>query len=349
MLVDMSGKQSFFEKYWRAIAWTVCYIFIMWAILRGLFNFNVFSVAHLSRLARVELRGFAGLVFGILILAAVPLYVATTVLTVRNKSVPFHIPLPKCFAPAPEPEPEPAPEPIVTEQEALPELHTGIPAEMRESFMRARKNYGVRQMSVFNRPGGAPVKPNVAAPVVAQQPEFVDDTITKGSSGDISVSGGFMDTGDFPVPTDFDIDVTDTNSDVPVFSDINFDDNEEEANQTADADNSDLQEYLRDTGIETSELGNLIVVNNFAVAVHDDDDFWAPDDVDWFAAGRQKPSPIAELLHAHDENNYVPVFLIERNNIMDFESNVKKWRDDGIIVVMKRAELLDVIKNQTNN
>jgi hypothetical protein len=43
------------------------------------------------------------------------------------------------------------------------------------------------------------------------------------------------------------------------------------------------------------------------------------------------------------------VFLIERNDIMDFESNVQKWRDDGITVVTNRAELLDVVKNQTNN
>ena len=346
----MGSIDKFFEKYWRAIAWTACYVLIVWAVLWGLFNFNLFSVAHLSKLARIELHGFAGLVFGLLILAAVPLYVATTVLTVRNKSVPFHIPLPKCFAPLPEPEPEPAPEPIVTEQEVLPELPHGVPAEMRESFMRARKNYGARQMSVFNRPGGAQIKPNAAiTPPTKPQPDFVDNGVAP--NGDVSVSGGIVDTGDFPVPTDFDIDAVDTNSDVPVFSDINFDDdkNKDVEIQCPDTNDSDLYQFLADAGVESVADGNLIIVNNFAIAVHDDNDFWVPDDIDWFAAGQQKPSPVAELVRARDENKYVPVFLIERNDIMDFESNVQKWRDDGITVVTNRAELLDVVKNQTNN
>ena len=345
----MSAKQNFFEKYWRAIAWTVCYVVIMWVILRGLFNFNMFSALHLSRLAHVELHGFAGLVFGLLILAAVPLYVATTVLTVRNKAIPLKIPVPKCFAPIPAPEPEPAPEPVVVEQEALPELPHGVPAELRESFMRARKNYGTRQMSVFNRPGGGPIKSSAAPLTLESQHEFVDDVVTSNAGDAVSVSGGIVDTGEFPVPTDFDIGAADTNSDVPVFSDINFDDDNENDMQMYDSDDSGLEKYLRDSGFETSEVGNLVVVNNVAIAVHDDDDFWAPDDVNWFAAGRQKPSPIAELLRVRNENSYVPVFLIERNNIMDFELNVKKWRDDGIVVVMNRAELLDLIKNQTNN
>ena len=56
-----------------------------------------------------------------------------------------------------------------------------------------------------------------------------------------------------------------------------------------------------------------------------------------------------ELINARDNNKKTPIFLIEQNNIMDFESNEKKWRDDGIIIVTNRAELIDIIKNQTNN
>ena len=332
----MATGVKFFSKYWRAIAWSVLYIFIMWVILRCLFNFDMFSVAHLVKLANVELHGFAGLVFGILILAAIPLYVATTVLTVRNKSLPIRVPLPNCFNPPPEPVPEPAPEPLVVEQDVLPELHPGIPTEMRESFMRARKNYGMRQMSVFNRPNGAGVDANkfVTENLTALVNEKSDDKIVTESTG-------------LPIPTDFDIDVSDDGSDVPVFSDINFDDDSEIGNPMEV--DSDLQEYLNSSEIKSEFVGDLIITGDFAIAVHDDDDFWAPDDNDWFAPGRQKSSPIAALMRARDNDNKIPVFLIEQNNIMDFETNVKKWRDDGIIIVTSRAELIDVIKKQNKD
>ena len=112
----MSDIKKILTEFWRPIVWTVFYTLVMWAVLFGLFNFDMFSAADLAKLARVELHGFAGLVFGILVLAAIPLYVATTVLTVRNKAVPIKIPLPNCFTP-PEPVPEPEPTPIVVEQE----------------------------------------------------------------------------------------------------------------------------------------------------------------------------------------------------------------------------------------
>lgn len=323
-------NKDFFAKHWHAIVWSFCYVLIMWAILRGLFNFNMFSVAHLSRLSHVELHGFAGLVFGILILAAVPLYIATTVLVVRNKSVPFRIPLPKCFASLPEPAPEPAPSPVVVEQDVLPELPAGVPAEMRESFMRARKNCGVRQMSIFNRPGKSQIKNNTTSAI----------------SGDMNIPESDNNSSAFPVPTDFDIPVGDETSDVPVFSDINFDDDSDESHEPTD---SDLQKYLADAGIQSELSGDLIIANNCAIAVHDDDDFWAPDDANWFAAGRQKTSPIAELVQARDNDKKFPIFLMEQNNIMDFESNAQRWRDDGITIVTDRAELPDIIKNHTTD
>jgi len=332
----MISLNKIFSKYWRAIAWTCGYIVVMWAILRGLFNFNLFSAAHLAKLSRVELHGFPGLVFGILTLAAVPLYIATTVLTMRNKSVPFHIPLPKCFTPPPPPEPEPAPEPVVIEQEVLPELHPGIPLEMRENFMRAQKNYGARQMSVFNRPNGAIITRNdtpTVPPLATATPsvQSIDTNISDTQST-------------FPIPTDFDIDQGDTD-DVPVFSDINFDDDDDDISVTdVETNNSDLQSYLADLGIASEALGNVLISGDFAIAVHNDDDFWVADDMDWFAAGRQKPSPIAELTAIKNENNKTPVFLIERTDIMDFEQNVQKWRDGGIIIVTSRAELVDTIK-----
>ena len=161
----MSDKKKSFANFWRAVAWTGIYVFVMWAILRGLFNFNMFSVAHLTKLLHLQLHGFAGAVFGILVLAAVPLYVATTVLTVRNKEMPVKLPLPKCLTEAkPAPKPEPV-VPVVTARETLPPVRAGVPMEMRETFMRAQKNYGARQMSVFNRPN-APMNSDAPAGAV---------------------------------------------------------------------------------------------------------------------------------------------------------------------------------------
>ncbi|MBQ6736765.1 MAG: hypothetical protein IJQ90_04775 [Alphaproteobacteria bacterium] len=325
----------------RAVAWTVFYVFLMWVILYGLFNFNIFSVAHWVRLRAVELHGFPGLVFGILILAAVPLYVATTVLTMRNKSAPIKIPLPNCLAPVP-PKVEDTPrQPIVTEQETLPELRPGVPPEMRESFMRAKKNYGSRQMSVFNKPMAmrAVDIPNAAptpSPVVAGGEVAVGD-----------VSGGDVSGGAFPVPTDFDVaPLDDTDYGVPVFSDVNFDE-ADDADSDGKSPVDDLCEFLIGAGHNATHTDNdLIAVDNFIIAVHDDDDFWVADDADWFAAGKQKPSPIVALNNACAANGEMhPVLYLGEHNIMDFDELSQKWRADGIEIVTDRDELLKMIQN----
>ena len=332
----------------RAFAWTVFYVFLMWVILYYLFNFNMFLCAHWVRLARVELHGFPGLVFGILILAAVPLYVATTVLTMRNKSVPVKIPLPKCFEPVAKP-PEPAPVPVVTEQEKLPELHPGVPAEMRESFMRARKNYGVRQRSVFNKPMTISAV-GVATDTGVPMPELVASTpVVHNMATEMSNDTSVVDVADatFPIPTDFDVESsTDADYEVPVFSDINFDndaDSDSENNTVGD----DLCEFLGQAGYSAHKTDDdLIFVNNFIIAVHDDDDFWVADDMDWFAAGKQKTSPIAALNVARTNNNALhPVLYLGAQNIMDVDAKIEKWRTDGIMVITDRDELLNIVQN----
>ena len=134
----MADAKDFYKKWRHVLVWTACYIFVMWLILRGLFNFNMFSAAHWLKMLHVELHGFPGFVFGIMILAAVPLYIATTVFVCRTQKTPVKIPLPKCLAEKPKkPEPE-KPKPVVTEQEVLVDLPKGVPAEMREVFMRTQ-------------------------------------------------------------------------------------------------------------------------------------------------------------------------------------------------------------------
>lgn len=335
----VASKKIFSLEFGRAVAWTVFYAFLMWAILYYLFNFNMMSMAHWVRLRSVELHGFPGLVFGVLILAAVPLYIATTVLTMRNKSVPIKVPLPKCFEPVPKKTEEPAPAPIVTEQETLPELRPGVPAEMRESFMRARKNYGVRQMSIFNRPMTMGAESAAAAPTAtpAVTPEMAM----------VPVTDDVADTA-FPIPTDFDVEPSnDSDYGVPVFSDLNFDD-EVAADSVAASMIDDLCEFLNGAG-HTAVRGDndLITVDNFVIAVHDDEDFWVADDTDWFASGRQKPSPIAALNAACAANSALhPILYLGAHNIMDSQEMFEKWRAAGIEIITDRDELMNRIKSE---
>ena len=338
-MIDMQKILNFFVSNWRPIVWTIGYAMIIWLVLYGLFGFNMFSGAHLSRLLRLHLHGFGGLVFGLLILAAVPLYVATTVLVVRNKAVPIKIPVPNCFnAPAAEPEQAPQPEPIVAEREVLPVLPRGVPQEMRESFMRARKNYGARQMSVFNKTPLAgvatdtPVSQTVHEVVPEPEPlkEFkpVFDTIDDVQD---------MKTG-LPIPEDFDVA---DESDVPVFQDIDFDD-EYLGDDEAPDESGNLLDFLTKSGVNAVVQDNLVIANGFAIAAHTDDDFWVADELDWFGAGRQKPSPVAALLKVKDK--FKPVLYLTATNIMDFDKMVADWRDNGITVITDRDELLKFIQ-----
>ncbi len=333
----MSNEKKYFANFRRAVAWTAVYVFVMWLILGGLFNFNMFSLAHWTKLLHLQLHGFAGFVFGILILAAVPLYVATTMLTVRNKEMPVKIPLPKCFTEeAPKPKPEPV-VPVVVPQEPLPELRSGVPAEMRETFMRAQRNYGARQMSVFNRPDAATKlkdeKPAEIAPVI--------ESVSNEKVTDVPAYGGM------PIPTDFDMDAPVPDSDVPVFADINFDD--DKTNVVTDAETPkekpSVYDALRAAGIDANMDGDLIVANGFAVAVHDDDDFWVADEIDWFAAGKQKPSPIAELKKAQSEKNLKPVLYLATDSIMDIDKVSAEWIADGITVVKTEKDLLGLVES----
>ena len=337
----VSSEKKSFVNFWRAVAWTGIYVFVMWAILRGLFNFNMFSIAHLTKLLHLQLHGFAGLVFGILVLAAVPLYVATTVITVRNKEMPVKLPLPKCLTEAkPAPKPEPV-VPVVTATETLPPLRAGVPAEMRETFMRAQKNYGARQMSVFNRQTALVS----ATPVVEPVREPITESVAAAKTEDVAAYGGM------PIPTDFDIDAptgAGSDVDVPVFADINFDDDNSGAPSDGAAPAGEgpidkVLNFLRGAGVEANIAGDLIVANGCAIAVHDDDDFWVPDEIDWFAAGKQRPSPIVALKKAQSEKNLKPVLYLATDSIMDLDKNTAEWTSDGITIVKSREELAGVV------
>lgn len=356
MVRNVANIKNFFQKWRLAIAWTVGYVALMWAILRGLFNFNMLSLAHWEKLSHVELHGFPGFVFAILLLAAIPLYIATVALTVRKNEVPVKIPVPKCFVKPPKPEPKP-PIPVVTPGEVLEDLPAGVPAEMREIYARAHKNKSVRQMSVFNRPSkfdDSPVATTVKTettpgPMMTPPPSVPMASVPAVQTQDSTEPVSDMES-DFPIPADFDVQVQ-KDFDVPVFSDIKFDDDDEEddkesekTEKTEKAEYASIQDIISGAGHSSEVVGNLIVVNNCAVAVHADDDFWVADELDWFASGRQKPSPIAELNNIATEKGLKPILYLGQTNIMDFDKVSEQWRAEGIQIVTSTDELLKLIQ-----
>lgn len=311
-----------------ALWWTVWYIFGTYIILKYLFNFSIFSATQWHKLMYAHLYGFAGFVFGILILAAVPLYVATTTIVIRTKKPLLTIPLPKIPAcvkhivtlfhqPAPEPAPAPAPtpEPEQPQSDHI-DLPADMPAEMRASYVRARKygsSFAIAQHNLNH------INESTTAPTDAAKP------------------------GELPIPTDFDFDVPDTPaddtpvfSDVPMFTDIDFD-----APNTATTDNYNdaVLKRLAATGRETTVINDIVIADGMAIASHTDDDFWIADAETWFAPGKTRPSPIAALTRVATENNAKPILYLGATNIMDLDTLRPTWESAGITVITKLSEI----------
>ena len=77
----------------------------------------------------------------------------------------------------------------------------------------------------------------------------------------------------------------------------------------------------------------------FAIATHDDPDFWIADGDNWFATGKQKTSPVAAAVAAAKTENAIPVLLLKSENIMDLADLRKKWDADGVKIITDMSEL----------
>ena len=86
---------DFCKSHKYVIFWTIGYFIATWAIMKFMFNFNILSAHRWWQLAHSELHGFPGFVFGILILAAVPMYIATTIVVARTKAPLFTLKIPE--------------------------------------------------------------------------------------------------------------------------------------------------------------------------------------------------------------------------------------------------------------
>lgn len=338
----MQKVTDFIKSRRHIITWTITYVFIMWAILRGLFNFNMFSSLHWSYLAHAHLRGFAGFVFGILILAAVPMYIATTTLVARSGAPLFTIPIPKflkrAFAPpAPADTPAddtPAPADDTPAEKPLPD---SLPLELRGAFLRARGRVGAEQISSFD--------------MRAMDNATSQNATPQNTTTDIA--------GDLPLPSDFDdIDAFDnfapdttTGHDIsdtpaPVFHEIKFDGFDDDTAVEIPHDDAPAAADTPTTNgapTVTDFLGahnmpiiatddDVVVTDKYAIATHDDPSFWVADGDTWFATGRQKPSPVVGATRVAAARGVVPVLYMTCDNIMNINARRADWEKAGVVI-----------------
>ena len=314
------------QKY--AIIWTLCYVVITWAILYFMFDFSIFSSAQWQHLMRAQLRGFPGFVFGILILAALPLYIATTTLIVRTKKPLITIPIPQIkiptflksapTEPAPIPQSESETPTLGPDEVDTPtELPPDMPAELRFAFIRARNNIGRVQTSAFNTPQ------QTVTPAPSDAPE-INETA-------------------FPLPTDFDIDVPAPDIDMaPTFTEINFDEPESDTDtdtQIDTSDNSELIKHLTENNKPYSTDDNIVITDTHAIITHNDPDFWVADIDNWFAAGRVCPSPIITVQNMATKHDRTPAIYLATKNIMDIDNLIPEWQSAGITVITDLSEI----------
>ncbi|MCM1295694.1 MAG: hypothetical protein NC311_09145 [Muribaculaceae bacterium] len=308
-----------------------------------MFNFNMFSAAQWKMLTHAHVYGFAGFVFGILILAAIPMYVATTVLIIRTQqpivtinttciTKIFNAVFPRPAVPTTD-EIAPAPDDTTTPESDTPKFPPNMPNEMRGAFIRARQHIDQFNTSAFN----------ITDPT----------TVPTDMPSDIN-------TDELPLPVDFDFDDDpDSDSamqiiDTPTFTDIDFGD-DDQTTEISEPDNPtdttlpitpsqtfvmhDIIQYLNDNGKITSTKKDLILTDTHIIAIHDDSDFWIADPENWFAAGKQKPSPIIDLIKESAITGLKPIIYLAQTNIMDIDNVRNTWSQMGVISITDLDQL----------
>ncbi len=301
------------------IKWTAWYFFALWLILRFIFKFDMFSAHYWWKFAHATLHGFGGLVFGLLIYTAIPIYIATTIIVYRKKEFIITIPIIdkfiayiSKFLPKTK-EAESIVEETIEEQETkptAPEYPEDLPHEMRVPYMRAKSHLPLTgAVSVYNK------------------------TTTPQSDKQESIENESL----IPIPTDFDISESfDTNdSEVPMFRDITFD----EPEPTQETLENNTTKYFTSKNIEFETYKQFVATEKYVIYEHNDNDFWIMDENVWFAAGKQTESPVNELIGLGKQNGLIPVLYLHSQNIMDIESTTEKFENMGIRVIKSLDEL----------
>ena len=301
------------------IKWTAWYFFTLWLILRFVFKFDMFSAHYWWKFSHATLHGFGGLVFGLLIYTAIPIYIATALIVYRKKEFVITIPVIDKFVTyiskffQKEKEEKPVVEETVKESEpetTAPEYPADMPHEMRVPYIRAKSHLPLTgAVSVYN-------KTTIPEP---DKQESVNDESP------------------IPIPTDFDISESfDTNdSEMPMFRDITFD----EPEPTQEPLENNTTKYFASKNIEFETYKQFVATEKYVIYEHNDNDFWIMDENVWFAAGKQTDSPINELIGLGKQNGLIPVIYLHSQNIMDIESITEKFENMGIRVIKNLDEL----------
>ena len=203
-----------------------------------------------------------------------------------------------------------------------------MPLEMRGAFIRARRGAPRPQVSAFD------TSHITNTPAPASAPD-ADNT--------------FADAADFPLPLNFDStedNATATESPFPSFTTINFDAPTEEPaapilapDETTRPKNDEILQRLAAAGRTARPDGEFIICDEYLIATHTDTDFWIADDIDWFAGGQQRPSPVAAVIARATELKMKPVLYLGATNILDLDARITAWESDGVRVIKDLAEL----------
>lgn len=318
----MNKIKEFLQTNIIVLKWTACYFIGLWCILEFLFGFNLLSSQHWYKFFHSSFHGFAGFTFQIIMYAALPIFIASVMTIYRTKEPIIKIALfdkikeyIKNLKPAPLPEQT---EETTDENESESEniYPNDLPPELRIPFKRVRDRIGIRSpVSVYNQ--------------IHQTPE------TKPSETISDSTDAFPIPSDFDIPDTFDENDTLSLNEMPVFQDLDFDtpimSEQKLENETT--------KYFDNKKIEYETNKNFVITDEYVIYEHNDDDFWIMDDEAWFAAGKQIESPVPELLQIAQINNLTPIIYMKSENIMDIETTISNFENNGVRVIKGLSEL----------
>lgn len=315
---------DFIKSNINIVKWTVMYFLCLYLILRFIFKFDMFSYAYWWKFFHATLHGFVGMVFGLLIYTAIPIYIATVIIIYRRKQMIITIPfidkifgyVSKLFPKKPQPEPpvEETKEPENKLQEpVIPEYPADMPPELRIPYMRAKNHMSfIGTISVYNKPETKQMEPK--------------------NENESPI----------PIPTDFDISDSldmETN-DFPIFKDINFDDDDnDDAQEEETTLDNNTTKYFTTKNIDFETYKQFVATEKYVIYEHNDGDFWIMDEDTWFASGKQIDSPIEELIELAKQNGLIPVLYLQSQNIMDIEETTNNLESKGVRVIKSLDEL----------
>jgi hypothetical protein len=295
----MVGKKKKSFPVKNIVLWTGWHFVISYLVFLFVFHFNIIHLADWAKVPRIALSGLPGAAFGFSLLAWIPIWLAGCA-TIKKTGKPLFT-LPKK-----EPPKKDAPDAtdLLVKKEPEIKFPSQMPEEMRVPYARMMRGYlsrGALDCKVVPAQNTATALSAECAPAPTDQP---------------------IDAAAMPLPDDFDFSAP-VESDTPVFRELSW------GNSDTDKDTDSK------TDIKIETRGD----KKFAIATHDDADFWVADGDEWFATGKQKPSPIAAAISAATENDATPVLHLVSENIMDLDALKEKWRAAGVVVIKDLTEL----------